>query len=128
MLGTFAKLYNCKLHLYIHALASQDLNGPLRGQADKIFMEKKEDWLRSLQQNRAQKNAAFSGNKVAEDEDKESERLCDTEDDNFTYASDDEETEAFPIDEARLDYLEVKGMIACIRKHFSAVSILLVKL
>ena len=109
----------------IHALALQDLNGPLRVQAEEIFIKKKEDWLHSLKQNRAVKNSTFSGNKVAEDEDKERERLCDTEDDNFTCASDAEETEAFPIDEARLDNLEVKGMIECIRKHLSVVSILL---
>ena len=94
-----------------HALASQDLDGPLRPQAEAIFEERKRQWLHSQHQEGVQKNTTkYSGNGEAEDKHKEMDRICDTEDDLIICSSEDEEFEEGPIGETAL---EMNGTIPC---------------
>lgn len=106
-MNTFCVHVYMALYASFHALAPQDLDG--RSKAEAIFEVRKRQWLHSQHQEGVQKKK-YSGNGEAEDEHKEMDRICDTEDAIIICSSDDEELEESPIGEAAL---EVNGTIPC---------------
>ena len=92
------------------------MEGPLRSKAEKVFEAKKKEWLCSQQRERVPQSTVENFGIVefeAEDEHKERDRMCDTDDDTFISTCDDEEGEDILVEETPLEYLEVNGTIAC---------------